>query len=124
MNPLNESTIEHHAIALLKELGYTYAFGPDIGPDSDHKERADYGETLLPDRLRQAIHALNPDVPKNIRLEALRTVRDAAHGGLMTQNNLIQRLLVEGVRIAHSVDGAFLVIAIRAYVRTESVGVA
>ena len=31
MTPLNESTIEHHAIALFRELGYTYAFGPDIG---------------------------------------------------------------------------------------------
>ncbi|MCL5979362.1 MAG: type I restriction endonuclease subunit R, partial [Gammaproteobacteria bacterium] len=104
-NHLNESTIEHHAIALFQELGYAYAFGPDIGPDSDHKERAVYDETLLLDRLRQAIHTLNPDVPKDIRLEAQRMVRDAAHGGLITQNNLIQRMLVEGVRIAHSVDG-------------------
>ncbi|MHB1642341.1 MAG: type I restriction endonuclease subunit R [Acidithiobacillus sp.] len=105
MTSLNESTIEHHAIALFQELGYAYAFGPDIGPDSDHKERADYGETLLLDRLRTAIHTLNPGAHKDIRAEALRTVRDAAHGGLMTQNNLIQRMLVEGVRIAHSVDG-------------------
>ncbi|MCK9187834.1 type I restriction endonuclease subunit R [Acidithiobacillus sp.] len=105
MTNLNESTIEHHAITQFKELGYAYAFGPDIGPDSDHKERADYDETLLPDRLRQAIHTLNPSTPKDIRDEALRMVRDAALGGLMTQNNLIQRMLVEGVRVAHQVDG-------------------
>ncbi|MEB8475324.1 type I restriction endonuclease subunit R [Acidithiobacillus ferriphilus] len=105
MNFLNESTIERHTIALFQELGYAYAFGPDIGPDGDHKEREDYGETLLLERLRTAIHALNPAVPKDIRDEALRMVRDAAHGGLMTQNNLIQRMLVEGVRVAHQVDG-------------------
>ena len=105
MKSLNESTIEHHAIALFKELGYTYTFGPDIGPDGNQKEREDYGETLLLERLRTAIHKLNPAAPKDIRDEALRVVRDAAHGGLMTQNNLIQRMLVEGVRVAHQVDG-------------------
>ena len=105
MTRLNESTIEYHAIALFKELGYTYAFGPDIGQGGDHQERADYTETLLLERLRTAIHALNPTVPKDIRDEALRMVRDAAHGGLVTQNSLIQRMLVEGVRVAHQVDG-------------------
>ncbi len=105
MKVLNESTIEHHAIALFQELGYAYAFGPDVGPDGNQKEREDYGETLLLERLRTAIHALNPAVPKDIREEALRMVREAAHGGLMTQNNLIQRMLVEGVRVAHQVDG-------------------
>jgi type I restriction enzyme R subunit len=103
--PLNESTVEHHAIALFQELGYAYAFGPDIGPDGDNREREDYGEALLLERLRTAIHKLNPTTPKDIRDEALRMVRDAAHGGLMTQNNLIHRMLVEGVRIAQSVDG-------------------
>lgn len=29
MIAFNEVTIEHHAIALLRELGYSYAFGPD-----------------------------------------------------------------------------------------------
>ena len=55
MKSLNESTIEHHAIALFRELGYTYAHGPDIGPDSDHPERADYTDALLLERLRTAI---------------------------------------------------------------------
>jgi len=55
---VNESTIEHHAIALFQELGYTYAFCPDIGPDGDHKEREDYGKTLLLERLRRFIHKL------------------------------------------------------------------
>lgn len=105
MNNFNESTIEHHAIALFKELGYTYAFGPDISPDSDHPERKDYGDTLLLERLQQAIHRLNPEAPKDIREEALRHVQAIAVGGLMTENNLFQQMLVEGVRVAFMVDG-------------------
>ena len=105
MNPLNESTIEHHAIALFRELGYAYAHGPDIGPDGKHPERADYGDTLLLDRLRTAIHMLNPATPKEIRDEALRHVQAVAVGGLMTENLALQQMLVEGVRIAAQVDG-------------------
>jgi len=105
MTPLNESTIEHHAIALFKELGYIYAFGPDIGPDSDHPERADYENPLLLERLRSAIHRLNPEAPKDIREEALRQVQAIAVGGLMTENSLFQQMLVEGVRVAFMVDG-------------------
>ncbi|MBU2738292.1 type I restriction endonuclease subunit R [Acidithiobacillus concretivorus] len=105
MNPLNESTIEHHAIALFKELGYTYAYGPEIGPDSQHPERADYENPLLLDRLQQSIHRLNPEAPKDIREEALRHVQAIAVGGLMTENSLFQQMLVEGVRVAFMVDG-------------------
>ena len=45
-SPLNESTIEHHAIALFKELGYAYAFGPDVGSDGNQKEREAYETDL------------------------------------------------------------------------------
>ena len=58
MNPLNESTIEHRAIALFRELGYAYAFCPDIGPDGDHQECKGYSKTLLLERLRIFIHKL------------------------------------------------------------------
>jgi type I restriction enzyme R subunit len=105
MTPLNESTIERHAIALFQELGYTYAHGPDIGPEADHKERLDYGETLLLDRLRQAIHTLNPTVRQDIRDEALRHVQSVNLGGFMTGNAQFHQMLVEGVRIALHVDG-------------------
>jgi len=105
LNPLNESIIEYHAIALFKELGYTYAYGPDIGPDSQHPERADYENPLLLERLQQSIHRLNPEAPKDIREEALRHVQAIAVGGLMTENSLFQQMLVEGVRVAFMVDG-------------------
>ncbi|MGK9452561.1 type I restriction endonuclease subunit R [Acidithiobacillus caldus] len=105
MITLNESTIEYHAIALFRELGYAYAFGPDISPDGSHPERSDYGETLLRERLRSAIHALNPGVHKYILAEALRQVQSVAVGGLMTENARFQQMLAEGVRIAHTVDG-------------------
>ena len=46
MTNLNESTIEHHAIALFQELGCAYAFGPDVSPDGNQKEREAYESDL------------------------------------------------------------------------------
>lgn len=43
---LNEATIEHHAIALFQELGYTRPFGPGVGPDGNEKECEDYETDL------------------------------------------------------------------------------
>jgi type I restriction enzyme R subunit len=36
MTHINESTLEHNAMSLFKELDYTYAFGQHITPDSDN----------------------------------------------------------------------------------------
>jgi hypothetical protein len=37
-----ESTIEQAAIDWLKDLGYDYAFGPEIAFDGERPDRADY----------------------------------------------------------------------------------
>lgn len=34
---MNESTIEHHVIAIFREKGYTHALGPDMRPESYRK---------------------------------------------------------------------------------------
>ncbi len=44
---LTESAIEGFAIKLFERLGYTYLHGPDIAPDSERPERANYGTVLL-----------------------------------------------------------------------------
>ncbi|MBN6742873.1 hypothetical protein JKG47_20730 [Acidithiobacillus sp. MC6.1] len=44
-NPLNESTIEHYAIALFKELGYAY--GSSISPNGEDKGYEGCRESLL-----------------------------------------------------------------------------
>lgn len=73
------------------ERGFLYPGDFDIGPDGKHPERADYGETLLLERLRTAIHKFNSAIPKEIRDEALRHVQAVAVGGLMTENLALQQ---------------------------------
>jgi type I restriction enzyme R subunit len=54
-----ESTIEQAAIDWLQELGYDYAFGPEIAFDGESPERGDYQETIMLGRLQDAIARIN-----------------------------------------------------------------
>jgi type I restriction enzyme, R subunit len=42
MSSFTESVIEQAAIDWLKDLGYTYAFGPEIALDGESPECSDY----------------------------------------------------------------------------------
>ena len=64
MNILSEEEIEQMVLQTLQEQGYEIAFGGDI-------ER-DFSEVVLQTILQKAINKINPDVPADIREEALR----------------------------------------------------
>ncbi len=51
-NIFSESTIEQVAVDWLKDLGYTYAFGPEIAFDSDVRTLARLWDSLLPKLMR------------------------------------------------------------------------
>ena len=54
-----ESVVDQAALAWLEAGGWQVAFGPEIAPDMPGAERADYGEALLPLRLRAALVLFN-----------------------------------------------------------------
>jgi type I restriction enzyme R subunit len=60
---VTEDQLEQEALGWLAEAGYETLFGPDIAPDGEHPERADFLQVLLPFRSREAIHRLNPNIP-------------------------------------------------------------
>ena len=63
MSSFTESIVEEAALAWLKGLGWQVERGPDIAPDTLTTERADYGQMVLEQRLRDALARLNPALP-------------------------------------------------------------
>lgn len=61
--PLSESVVEEAALAWFEELGYERLYGPDIAPGEPGEERASFGDMVLVGRLRQALEAINEDIP-------------------------------------------------------------
>ncbi len=91
MNILSEEVIEQMALQTLQEQGYEILNGANI-------ERQ-YNEVVLTDRLQAAIDKINPEVPAEVREEALRTISRIPFTNLLANNEAFHKLITEGVDI-------------------------
>ena len=68
---ITEDHLEQQCLEWFKELGYAYAFAPDLAPDGTTPERTDFRQVILTGRLRSALQRLNPGVPASTIESAL-----------------------------------------------------
>ncbi|MER2626535.1 MAG: type I restriction endonuclease subunit R [Accumulibacter sp.] len=102
---MTENHLEQETLGWLAEVGYDTLHGLDIAPDGSSPERARYQQVLLPFRLREAIHRLNPAIPVAAREDALKQVLDLGIPALLPANRLFHQLLVGGVPVQYQKDG-------------------
>nr|WP_181375947.1 type I restriction endonuclease subunit R [Polaromonas sp. H8N]AWD72301.1 type I site-specific restriction-modification system subunit R [Polaromonas sp. H8N] len=102
---MTEDQLEQETLAWLRDVGYTHRYGPDIAHDGPAPERAGYQQALLPFRLREAIHRLNPGIPTATREDAFKQVVDLDIPALLSANRHFHRLLVGGVQVEYQQDG-------------------
>lgn len=105
MSYLDEAQVELVTVGYLRALGYDYVHGPQIAPDGETPERADYGQVVLLDRLRRALVRINPDVPQETIEEAIRRVTRQESPSLVANNRAFHRLLVDGLDVSWREDG-------------------
>lgn len=97
---INENVlVEQPVLDWLKELGYEYAFGPDIAPDSVAAERDSFREVVLIKRLRRVLHKLNPSLNEQTIEEAIRQLIKYEHPSIDIANKEIYRMLTEGIKV-------------------------
>ena len=107
MSGVTESVIEEAALAWIESLGWTVAYGPDIAPNTVGAERADYGQVVLQQRLRDALARLNPQLPAEALDDAFRKLTRPEGATLEGRNRAFHRLLVNGVTVEYRTgDGA------------------
>lgn len=101
-----ESILEQAGLEWLEDLGYEIAFGPDLAPDGESPERANFQDIVLVERLRSAIDRINPNVPRDAKEEAIEKVVNVAYSNpsLMTTNHDFHRMLTEGVDVEYRRD--------------------
>jgi len=102
---ITENEIELFCIDLLEKSGYEYIFGPTIAPDGEKPERARWNDVFLADRVKHAIHTLNPKIPVDAREHAIREVLHIASPELITNNEKFHQYLTDGVEVEFQVDG-------------------
>lgn len=95
---LNEDTLaEQPVIEWFKELGYEYAFGPDISHGGAFQERGDPREVVLIERLKRSLKRINPDIPEEKILEATNKIIKYSHEDLELGNKEMYGMLRNGV---------------------------
>lgn len=102
---ITEDALELSAIELLEAQGYTYLYGPDIAPDGESQERESYSDVTIRQRLRDAVYAINPDVPPDAKEQALREVFNLPTQDLIANNEAFHNMLTDGIEVEFSIDG-------------------
>lgn len=105
MGKITESAVEEAAISWFEELGYAYAYGPDITGDVDSAERDDHRQVVLTGRLVQALKRINPGVPLVAIKKAASQLATFENPDLTQSNMGFYRLLVDGVRVSFTAGG-------------------
>lgn len=111
MSRFTESIVEDAALAWLEALGYSVLHGPDISPGNDvlfHRERTNYSDVILEERLRAALTRLNPDLLQDALDDAYRKLVRSDAPSLIERNRALHRMLVDGVTVEFRRDGAIV----------------
>lgn len=100
-----EDLLEKAAIEIFEELGYNYAFGPDIAFDGNSPERNNYKDVILEQRVKDALFSINRHLPEEALEEAYRKIITFNSPVLVENNKAFHKLLVEGIDVSFSNDG-------------------
>ena len=107
MTTITEAEVEEAALAWLGGLGWRTVHGSAIAPETPEAERDSYEEVVLARRLRDALAALNPDLPAAALEDAFRKLTRPEGATLEARNRAFQRMLAEGVTVEYrTADGA------------------
>jgi len=100
----SESVVEDAVLEWLEGLDYTILHGPEIAAGEPTAERDDsgYRDSILEQRLRQALERLNPGLPPEAINEAYRVLANLDGPSLVTRNHALHRWLVEGVNVEYT----------------------
>jgi len=105
MKPITESNIESFAIKHLQSIGWQHVHGLAIAPGAEQAERENFEQIILTERLRKAIVILNPNIPADVREQAVQKVVRIYSPDLLHNNETFHQYIVEKVKIPYNQDG-------------------
>lgn len=101
MSGFSEDTVEQSGIETLKSLGWHYLHGSVIAPDGSSPQRPSYSDPVLVKRLEAWVEQINPDIPEEVRAEAIRQVLSSKTNDIVEENRRIDSLITEGVTVEY-----------------------
>lgn len=108
MSYIVEQDVENAAIEILiKDLNYSYLYGPDIAPNGKTPLRNSWDEVVLIEKLKEAIdtNSKNRHLPQEAKEEALKKVLRHSSPNTITNNEIFHKYLVEGIEVEYRHQG-------------------
>ncbi|AVE06490.1 DEAD/DEAH box helicase [Pseudomonas palleroniana] len=100
---LNEQQLEKLCLSWFQQVGWQFAHGPDIAPDSNAPERTDYHQVVLRERLLAALARINPQIPTAALEQAVHALQMVSEPQMVVRNRSVHRLLLSGVSVEFEV---------------------
>lgn len=101
---MTEDQLEQQCLEWFAEGGWEIAHGPDLAPDGQAPERADYRRVLLLADLEAAIRRINPHLPQSAVDQVVAVVRKPESLDVVISNRAFHRLLLDGVPVEYKRD--------------------
>jgi type I restriction enzyme R subunit len=102
----SEDDLEQWALTELKDMGFAYLHGSELSPETSTPARESFRDTLLLDRLSDAVKRLNPHLPQDAVRTAINEIRDSKFSGdLLSENRRIHTIMTSGVPVAWMENG-------------------
>ncbi len=100
MSKLNEDTLsEQPLLGWFKQLGYEYAYGPDIAPGGVAPEREDYRDVILKSRLTRSLIRINPSIPEEKIYEVVQLLMRFHHVDIELGNKEAYEWIIKGIEV-------------------------
>ncbi|XXE20313.1 type I restriction endonuclease subunit R [Pseudomonas sp. Z1-12] len=96
---MNEQQLEELCLNWFQQIGWRFAHGPDIAPDSSAPERTDYRQVVLRERLLAALARINPQIPAAALEQAVHALQTVSEPQMVLRNRSVHRLLLSGVAV-------------------------
>ena len=101
---MTEDQLEQQCLEWFAEGGWEIAHAPDLAPEGEAPERADYRQVLLLADLEAAIRRINPHLPQSAVEQAVAVVRKPESLDVVISNRAFHRLLLDGVPVEYKRD--------------------
>ena len=98
INPVNEEAYENSVIELFEGMGYRHVYGPNL-------ESRDFHSPLYEDELIDALHRLNPKLPKVAIKEAYTKLKNFENAELTQKNAVFMEYLQSGITVRYTEKG-------------------
>ncbi|WP_226945710.1 type I restriction endonuclease subunit R [Pseudomonas sp. EggHat1] len=96
---MSEQQLEELSLGWFQQVGWRFAHGPDIAPDSSAPERTDYRQVVLRERLLASLARINPQIPATALEQAVHALQTVSEPQMVVRNRSVHRLLLGGVAV-------------------------